>query len=46
MWVRSGLLTMRTSNAFPNDLSEFPVDNQSGINKPLGLIMSSTRKPM
>ena len=27
---------MRVTNAFPNDLNEFPVDNQSGINKPIG----------
>ena len=24
---------MRVTNAFPNDLNAFPVDNQSGINK-------------
>ena len=30
---------MRVTNAFPSDLNEFPVDNQSGINKPI-------RKPM
>ena len=30
---------MRVTKAFPNDLNEFPVDNQSGINKPI-------RKPM
>ena len=30
---------MRNTNAFPSDLNEFPVDNQSGINKPI-------RKPM
>ena len=37
--VRLGLLTMRVSNAFLSDLNEFPVDNQSGIDKPI-------RKPM
>ena len=30
---------MRVTNAFPSDLNEFPVDNQSGIDKPI-------RKPM
>ena len=30
---------MRVTNAIPSDLNEFPVDNQSGINKPI-------RKPM
>ena len=30
---------MRVTNAFPSDLNEFPVDNQSGIDKPV-------RKPM
>ena len=30
---------MRNTNAFPSDLNEFPVDNQSGIDKPV-------RKPM
>ena len=30
---------MTVTNAFPSDLNEFPVDNQSGINKPI-------RKPM
>ena len=30
---------MRVTNAFPSDLNEFSVDNQSGINKPI-------RKPM
>ena len=37
--TQSGLLTMRIINAFPNDLNKFPVDNQTGINKPI-------RKPM
>ena len=26
---------MSVTNAFPNDLNEFSVDNQSGINKPI-----------
>ena len=26
---------MSVTNAFPNDLNEFYVDNQSGINKPI-----------
>ena len=30
---------MRVTSAFPSDLNEFPVDNQSEINKPI-------RKPM
>ena len=30
---------MRVTSAFPNDLNEFPVDNQSEVNKPI-------RKPM
>ena len=30
---------MSVTNAFPNDLNEFSVDNQSGINKPI-------RKPL
>ena len=30
---------MRVTNAFPSDLNEFPIDNQSGIGKPI-------RKPM
>ena len=33
--VRSGLLTARITNAFPNDLKEFPV----GINKPIRKLM-------
>ena len=37
--VRLGLLTMRVTNAFPSDLNKFPVDNQSGMDKPI-------RKPM
>ena len=37
--VRLGLLTTRVTNAFPSDLNKFPVDNQSGMDKPI-------RKPM
>ena len=37
--VRLGLLTMRVTNAFLSDLNKFPVDNQSGMDKPI-------RKPM
>ena len=37
---------MGVANAFPNDLNEFFVDKQSGITKPMRLMMSSTRKPM
>ena len=37
--ARLGLLTTRVTNAFPSDLNKFPVDNQSGMDKPI-------RKPM
>ena len=37
--VRLGLLTTRVTNAFPSDVNKFPVDNQSGMDKPI-------RKPM
>ena len=37
--VRLGLLTTRVTNAFPSDLNKFPVENQSGMDKPI-------RKPM
>ena len=33
--VRLGLLTMRVTNAFLSDLNKFPVDNQSGMDKPI-----------
>ena len=32
---------MRVTNAFPSDLYEFAVDNQSGINKPIGKPMKA-----
>ena len=41
-----GLLTMRITNLLPNDLNEFVVDNQSGINKPIRLITSSKGKQL
>ena len=34
---------MRITNAFPNDLNEFPVDNQNGINKPIRRVLKPTR---
>ena len=37
--VHLGLLTTRVTNAFPSDVNKFPVDNQSGMDKPI-------RKPM
>ena len=37
--VRLGLLTMRVTNFFPSHLNKFPVENQSGMDKPI-------RKPM
>ena len=35
---------MRITNSLPNDLKEFPVDHQTGINKPISQVKNVKHK--
>ena len=37
---------MRVTTHFPNEFREFPVDHQSGINKPIRYDNDMSKKPM